>query len=46
MLGIIGAIFIFIVGMTYLEWQRRKSAAAGEGPNSLECSIVFVDWLA
>ncbi|MBL8431262.1 MAG: GntP family permease, partial [Dechloromonas sp.] len=31
MLGIIGAIFIFIVGMTYLEWQRRKAMAAGEG---------------
>ena len=31
MLGIIGAVFIFVVGMAYLEWQRRKAAAAGEG---------------
>ncbi len=30
-LGVIGAIFIFIVGLTYLEWRRRKAAAAGEG---------------
>ena len=31
MLGIIGAVFIFIVGMSYLEWQRRKAAANNEG---------------
>ncbi len=30
-LGIIGAIFILIVGLTYLEWRRRRAAAAGEG---------------
>lgn len=30
-LGVIGAIFIFITGMTYLEFMRRRAAAAGEG---------------
>ena len=30
-LGTIGGVFILIVGMTYLEWRRRKAFAAGEG---------------
>ncbi|WP_316570253.1 GntP family permease [Neobacillus sp. YIM B06451] len=30
-LGIIGAIFVFAMGMLYLEWRRKKAAAAGEG---------------
>ena len=30
-LGTIGALFIFAVGLTYLEWRRRQAAAAGEG---------------
>lgn len=30
-LGIIGAIFILICGLSYLEWCRRRAAAAGEG---------------
>ncbi len=30
-LGIIGGIFVFVLGMVYLEWQRRKALAAGEG---------------
>ena len=30
-LGIVGAIFIFIFGMTYLEWQKRRARANGEG---------------
>lgn len=30
-LGIIGAIFIFTMGMLYLEWMRRRAAKAGEG---------------
>ena len=30
-LGTIGAVFILIVGMAYLESRRRKAAAAGEG---------------
>jgi H+/gluconate symporter-like permease len=30
-LGVIGAVFILIVGMTYLEWRRRAAAAANEG---------------
>ena len=29
--GIIGAVFIFVVGMSYLEWQRRKVVANNEG---------------
>jgi H+/gluconate symporter-like permease len=30
-LGTIGSLFIFAVGLTYLEWRRRQAAAAGEG---------------
>src|SRR5574338_512002 len=30
-LGIIGALFIFVLGMLYLETARRRAAAAGEG---------------
>ena len=30
-LGILGSIFIMILGMTYLEWRRRSAAAANEG---------------
>ena len=27
----IGAIFIIVVGLTYLEWRRKSAAARGEG---------------
>ena len=30
-LGLVGGVFVFIVGMSYLEWQRRKALANGEG---------------
>jgi len=30
-LGLIGAVFILVMGLTYLEWRRRKAVAAGEG---------------
>ncbi len=30
-LGFIGSVFVFSVGMIYLEWRRRKAKAAGEG---------------
>lgn len=30
-LGTLGAIFILVLGMTYLEWRRREAAASGEG---------------
>ena len=30
-LGTCGAIFILILGMSYLEWRKRKAKAAGEG---------------
>ena len=30
-LGIIGGIFIFALGMSYLEWRRRVALKAGEG---------------
>ena len=30
-LGVIGAIFILICGLSYLKWCRRRAAAAGEG---------------
>lgn len=30
-LGTIGAVFILVVGLAYLEWRRRSAAARGEG---------------
>jgi H+/gluconate symporter-like permease len=30
-LGLIGAIFVLITGLAYLEWRRRQAAAKGEG---------------
>ncbi|MEN3373189.1 GntP family permease [Dechloromonas sp. ZS-1] len=30
-LGIIGAVFIIVCGLSYLEWRRRQAARAGEG---------------
>ena len=30
-LGVIGSLFILAAGLGYLEWRRRKAAAAGEG---------------
>src|SRR5437867_5893840 len=30
-LGVIGAVFILIVGLSYLEWRRRQAVARGEG---------------
>ncbi|GMV29938.1 MAG: hypothetical protein AMXMBFR59_20630 [Rhodanobacteraceae bacterium] len=30
-LGVIGAVFILIVGLAYLDWRRRVARAAGEG---------------
>ena len=33
-LGVIGAVFILVTGLLYLEWCRRKAAAKGEGYGS------------
>ncbi len=30
-LGTIGGMFILVVGLSYLEWRRRRAATAGEG---------------
>ena len=30
-LGVFGAVFVFILGMAYLEWCRRRAEVAGEG---------------
>jgi len=30
-MGLIGSVFILLLGMAYLEWRRRAAAAAGEG---------------
>ena len=30
-LGIIGSVFVLSLGLSYLEWQRRKALKAGEG---------------
>ena len=53
-LGLIGAIFILVLGLLYLEWRRRKAAAAGEGygTNLLNEPLPFAEenlpnpWLA
>ncbi|KAB2899087.1 MAG: GntP family permease [Dokdonella sp.] len=33
-LGSIGAVFVFVLGMAYLEWRRRVAVARGEGYGS------------
>jgi H+/gluconate symporter-like permease len=53
-LGLIGAVFILIVGMTYLEWRRRSAAAANEGygtdlrnePEPFEAGDLPNPWVA
>lgn len=52
--GMIGAVFIFGGGMAYLEWQRRKAIAAGEGygtghkeePQALDKDSLPSFWLS
>ncbi|MFY4773628.1 GntP family permease [Metabacillus sp. RGM 3146] len=39
-LGIIGALFVFILGMLYLENRRKKAAKAGEGYYGFEGEIA------
>ncbi len=43
MLGTIGAIFILVLGLTYLEWRRRVAAKLGEGygDNALNEPVPF-----
>jgi len=53
-LGTIGAVFIVIAGLTYLEWRRRQAAAAGEGygtdlvnePEPFENAKLANPWIA
>jgi H+/gluconate symporter-like permease len=53
-LGLIGAIFILITGMAYLEWRRRSAVAAGEGygselrnePEPFEATDLPNPWIA
>lgn len=53
-LGTAGGLFIFICGMTYLEWQRRRALAKGEGygdhhrnePQAMSKQRVPPVWLA
>ena len=53
-LGIIGSVFIFILGMAYLEWRRRQALAAGEGygsghinePEPIPDSKLVNPWIA
>ncbi len=33
-LGVIGSLFIFVLGVSYLEWRRSQARAAGEGYGS------------
>jgi H+/gluconate symporter-like permease len=33
-LGVLGALFVLVCGMSYMEWRRRRALAAGEGYGS------------
>ena len=54
MLGIIGAVFIFVSGMAYLEWRKRVARAAGEGygeghinePPPIDVTHLASPWIA
>ncbi|WP_432721867.1 GntP family permease [Jeongeupia wiesaeckerbachi] len=54
MLGTVGAIFIIIVGIAYLDWRRRSLQAKGEGygtsllnePEPVDTSKLPSPWLA
>jgi H+/gluconate symporter-like permease len=53
-LGTIGAVFIIVTGLSYLEWRRRQAAAAGEGygtdlvnePEPFEHEKLANPWIA
>src|SRR5215472_7277777 len=53
-LGILGSIFILIVGLAYLDWRRRQAAAKGEGygtnlvnePEPFEERTLTNPWIA
>ena len=53
-LGLIGAVFILSTGMAYLQWLRRRAAAAGEGygsdlknePEPYEAETLPNPWIA
>nr|WP_236598750.1 GntP family permease [Ramlibacter monticola] len=53
-LGVIGSVFILVVGMAYLEWRRRAAAAKGEGygtelrnePEPFEATQLPNPWIA
>jgi H+/gluconate symporter-like permease len=53
-LGIVGSIFILVVGMGYLNWRRRQAAARGEGygtslsnePEPFEHTQLANPWIA
>jgi H+/gluconate symporter-like permease len=39
-LGVIGAVFIMVLGLSYLEWRRRVAIAEGEGYTRDERTLV------
>lgn len=53
-LGVIGGVFVFVLGMVYLEWCRRRAEAAGEGygtnllnePEHVETGSLPNAWVA
>jgi H+/gluconate symporter-like permease len=53
-LGIIGSIFILLVGLAYLDWRRRRAAGANEGygtnlvnePEPFEDEELVNPWIA
>jgi H+/gluconate symporter-like permease len=53
-LGTIGGIFIFVVGLAYLEWRRRRALHSGEGygtghtnePQTVPAQNLVNPWIA
>ncbi len=53
-LGIIGALFILILGLLYLDWHRQRAEKSGEGygtilvnePESFRSQILVNPWIA
>ena len=53
-LGIVGAVFIFVTGIAYLEWRKRTARAAGEGygeghinePPPIDVTHLASPWIA
>ena len=53
-MGVVGAIFIFVCGISYLEWQKQRARARGEGygeghvnePPPIDTTHLASPWIA